>query len=290
MVDLDSEPTKIVEIGKQLLITRGALTTFSLTNDVAKYFAIIPAMFAGAHPGLTSQPGSATRPSNTGVAPNPHAALLETPSPVGRDGAAADTRARPGPRRTRHRRGLEPRHMGADDRARGLRSRLGRPPQGPHPRRRLCPPPEQHTRGHRLPHGPRAPTRAPRPRLRHRPCTDIAARGHTASRPLPANRPGRLLAWTAGFRLEREYVHYVTGKSRAARPPHRIGGTSGARRAGGVDPAGGGLTGGWAGGGVRGAWRSAGRGADPGPGGPCRGRGSSAPSAVSASMRASGAP
>ena len=49
MVDLDSDPTKlmdIVEIGKQLLITRGSLTTFSIANDVAKYFAIIPAMFA----------------------------------------------------------------------------------------------------------------------------------------------------------------------------------------------------------------------------------------------------
>jgi potassium-transporting ATPase ATP-binding subunit len=55
MVDLDSDPTKlieIVEIGKQLLITRGALTTFSITNDVAKYFAIIPAMFAAVYPGL----------------------------------------------------------------------------------------------------------------------------------------------------------------------------------------------------------------------------------------------
>ena len=55
MVDLDSNPTKlidIVEIGKQLLITRGALTTFSIANDVAKYFAIIPALFAGAYPQL----------------------------------------------------------------------------------------------------------------------------------------------------------------------------------------------------------------------------------------------
>ena len=55
MVDLDSNPTKlieIVEIGKQLLITRGSLTTFSIANDVAKYFAIIPAMFAGVFPGL----------------------------------------------------------------------------------------------------------------------------------------------------------------------------------------------------------------------------------------------
>ena len=69
MVDLDSNPTKlieIVEIGKQLLITRGALTTFSITNDIAKYFAIIPAMFAAVYPGLDTlnvmrlhSPGSA---------------------------------------------------------------------------------------------------------------------------------------------------------------------------------------------------------------------------------------
>ncbi|MEV6275797.1 potassium-transporting ATPase subunit KdpB [Nocardia sp. NPDC051832] len=55
MVDLDSDPTKlieIVEIGKQLLITRGALTTFSIANDIAKYFAIIPALFLGLFPGL----------------------------------------------------------------------------------------------------------------------------------------------------------------------------------------------------------------------------------------------
>jgi K+-transporting ATPase ATPase B chain len=55
MVDLDSNPTKlieIVEIGKQLLMTRGALTTFSIANDVAKYFAIVPALFAGTLPWL----------------------------------------------------------------------------------------------------------------------------------------------------------------------------------------------------------------------------------------------
>ena len=55
MVDLDSNPTKlieVVEIGKQLLMTRGALTTFSIANDVAKYFAIIPAMFAATYPAL----------------------------------------------------------------------------------------------------------------------------------------------------------------------------------------------------------------------------------------------
>jgi K+-transporting ATPase ATPase B chain len=55
MVDLDSDPTKLIDIvgiGKQLLITRGALTTFSIANDVAKYFAIIPAMFVASYPGL----------------------------------------------------------------------------------------------------------------------------------------------------------------------------------------------------------------------------------------------
>jgi K+-transporting ATPase ATPase B chain len=55
MVDLDSNPTKlieVVEIGKQLLITRGALTTFSIASDVAKYFAIIPAAFATTYPQL----------------------------------------------------------------------------------------------------------------------------------------------------------------------------------------------------------------------------------------------
>ncbi len=57
MVDLDSDPTKLIDIvaiGKQLLITRGALTTFSIANDVAKYFAIIPAMFVSIFPGLAA--------------------------------------------------------------------------------------------------------------------------------------------------------------------------------------------------------------------------------------------
>ena len=55
MVDLDSNPTKLIDIvatGKQMLMTRGALTTFSVANDVAKYFAIIPAMFLALYPGL----------------------------------------------------------------------------------------------------------------------------------------------------------------------------------------------------------------------------------------------
>jgi len=55
MVDLDSDPTKLIDvvrIGKQLLITRGALTTFSIANDLAKYFAIVPAMFVTAYPSL----------------------------------------------------------------------------------------------------------------------------------------------------------------------------------------------------------------------------------------------
>ena len=71
MVDLDSNPTKlleIVEIGKQLLITRGSLTTFSIANDVAKYFAIIPAMFQGVFPAL--------RTINIMKLANPHSAIL----------------------------------------------------------------------------------------------------------------------------------------------------------------------------------------------------------------------
>jgi potassium-transporting ATPase ATP-binding subunit len=57
MVDLDSNPTKlieIVEIGKQMLMTRGSLTTFSIANDIAKYFAIIPAAFASTYPALSA--------------------------------------------------------------------------------------------------------------------------------------------------------------------------------------------------------------------------------------------
>ena len=71
MVDLDSNPTKlieIVEIGKQLLITRGSLTTFSIANDVAKYFAIVPAMFVGVFPALESL--------NIMKLSNPHTAIL----------------------------------------------------------------------------------------------------------------------------------------------------------------------------------------------------------------------
>jgi K+-transporting ATPase ATPase B chain len=71
MVDLDSDPTKlieIVEVGKQLLITRGALTTFSIANDVAKYFAIIPAMFVVALPALGA--------INVMHLANPHSAIL----------------------------------------------------------------------------------------------------------------------------------------------------------------------------------------------------------------------
>jgi K+-transporting ATPase ATPase B chain len=71
MVDLDSDPTKlmdVVEIGKQLLITRGSLTTFSVANDVAKYFAIVPAMFQGVFPRLKTL--------NVMKLDNPHSAIL----------------------------------------------------------------------------------------------------------------------------------------------------------------------------------------------------------------------
>ena len=64
MVDLDSNPTKlieIVEVGKQLLITRGALTTFSIANDVAKYFAILPAIFAATYVAAGAAPTGPAR-------------------------------------------------------------------------------------------------------------------------------------------------------------------------------------------------------------------------------------
>jgi K+-transporting ATPase ATPase B chain len=73
MVDLDSNPTKlleVVEVGKQILMTRGSLTTFSIANDVAKYFAIIPAMFVAAHPEL--------RVLNVMHLASPHSAILSS--------------------------------------------------------------------------------------------------------------------------------------------------------------------------------------------------------------------
>jgi K+-transporting ATPase ATPase B chain len=71
MVDLDSNPTKlleVVEVGKQLLMTRGTLTTFSIANDVAKYFAILPALFAGVYPQIA--------PLNVMQLASPYSAVL----------------------------------------------------------------------------------------------------------------------------------------------------------------------------------------------------------------------
>ena len=71
MVDLDSNPTKlleVVEVGKQLLMTRGSLTTFSIANDVAKYFAILPAMFVGVFPEIA--------PLDVMRLASPHSAVL----------------------------------------------------------------------------------------------------------------------------------------------------------------------------------------------------------------------
>jgi len=71
MVDLDSNPTKlleVVEVGKQLLMTRGTLTTFSIANDVAKYFAILPALFVGVYPEIA--------PLNVMKLASPYSAVL----------------------------------------------------------------------------------------------------------------------------------------------------------------------------------------------------------------------
>ena len=137
MVDLDSDPTKlidIVEIGKQLLITRGALTTFSIANDVAKYFAIIPAMFVAAYPSLDrlnvmglATPQSAIlsavdlqRPGDRGTHPA-GAARRALPRRLGDLGAAPQ---HPRLRARRHRRAVR-------------RHQAHRPARLDHPRNRL---------------------------------------------------------------------------------------------------------------------------------------------------------
>jgi len=78
MIDLDSNPTKLIEvvqIGKQLLMTRGALTTFSIANDVAKYFAIIPAMFGALYAKQGSHHGALWALNIMGLH-SPHSAIL----------------------------------------------------------------------------------------------------------------------------------------------------------------------------------------------------------------------
>jgi potassium-transporting ATPase ATP-binding subunit len=79
MVDLDSNPTKlmdIVEIGKQLIMTRGTLTTFSLANDVAKYFAILPALFAGLYAAAGAVRGGPLSSLNIMALHSPQSAIL----------------------------------------------------------------------------------------------------------------------------------------------------------------------------------------------------------------------
>ena len=98
MVDLDSNPTKlieIVEIGKQLLITRGSLTTFSIANDVAKYFAIIPAMFVGVFPALETAEHHEARATRT---PRSSRGDLQRVDHRGADPAGAARREVPRPR------------------------------------------------------------------------------------------------------------------------------------------------------------------------------------------------
>ena len=79
MVDLDSNPTKlieIVEVGKQLLITRGALTTFSIANDVAKYFAILPAIFVATYAARGQRPRARWTSSTSWTSGTPQSAII----------------------------------------------------------------------------------------------------------------------------------------------------------------------------------------------------------------------
>ncbi len=108
MVDLDSNPTKlieIVEVGKQLLITRGALTTFSIANDVAKYFAILPAMFISTYAATSGRQGPAARAQHHGPRHAPQRDRLGDHLQRDRDPAAdpavAARRALPADRRQR---------------------------------------------------------------------------------------------------------------------------------------------------------------------------------------------
>ena len=110
MVDLDSDPTKlieIVEIGKQLLITRGSLTTFSIANDVAKYFAIIPAMFVGVFPALDRINVMDLDDAALG---DPLGGHLQRPDHRGADPARAAGREVPG-RERRRRAAPQPPHL-----------------------------------------------------------------------------------------------------------------------------------------------------------------------------------
>ena len=103
MVDLDSNPTKlieIVEIGKQLLMTRGALTTFSIANDVAKYFAIIPAMFLAFYPQLQAlnimRPGAPEHPQSAILSAIIfNALIIIAPHPAGAEGRRLSRRSAP---------------------------------------------------------------------------------------------------------------------------------------------------------------------------------------------------
>ena len=116
MVDLDSNPTKlieIVEIGKQLLMTRGALTTFSIANDVAKYFAIIPAMFILAFPQLGVL--------NVMRLATPESAILSAVIFNARDHHRADSAGAEGHRLQAARRGGDPAAQPADLRPRRRR-------------------------------------------------------------------------------------------------------------------------------------------------------------------------
>ena len=137
MVDLDSNPTKlidIVEIGKQLLITRGALTTFSVANDIAKYFAIIPAMFVVAYPGSSVAQRHAPVQSELGDPlrgrlQRAHHRRADPARPAGRALPARERReaAEPEPvdlRTRRHRRAVR-------------RHQAPRPAHLPHPRNRV---------------------------------------------------------------------------------------------------------------------------------------------------------
>ncbi len=201
MVDLDSNPTKlleVVEVGKQLLMTRGTLTTFSIANDVAKYFAILPAMFVAVFPEMAplnvmrlASPFSAILSAVIFnaiiiIAAHPARAARRALPAARRGGAAAPIAARLR-RRRRHR--AVRRHQAHRPGARRRGRRLG----GRHARAPASSPPRHHR--HPRPHGPRLPAR----RHRRRPAA-LPAPGRREPRDRHLGARGRLGAHRPGLR------------------------------------------------------------------------------------------
>ncbi len=211
MVDLDSDPTKlieVVEIGKQLLITRGSLTTFSIANDVAKYFAIIPAMFVGVVP-----PARHPQHHGAGLAPlgHPLRGHLQRPDHRGPDPARPPRACGSGPWGRR-------RSCAAT--CSSTASAAWSPPSwGSRPSTSSSPRSESHE--HHPGPAPARPAGRPRP---HRPHRGPLPAGRHRRRPAGASRTRPTAPWSSGT------ARWSARRSSASPSPHRSTSTAGPRR------------------------------------------------------------